>query len=352
MFATHSLCAKPSKADMTMINKFLVFVISLLTLGLVFGASATDAKAAPRLYLEPAAVTAAKGSEFEINLHIDAESQFAFGADAIINFTGSTMNVVSATKGDFFTDMSYGQSSGQLEIHAFFSNLFDSKIGTGKVATIKFAATAGSGTENITFACSGSGNDTQIIDTNGNDIISCGAINQANITFTGDGDTGSPSPSPDGEESPPPGSDTTPNNCSEGCSENRDCKSDLICYRGSCKNPTCVAESDCSCSSSVTTTNTKKAALPKSTTKPKSTPSTQKVTLEPYEKPTPAPEETAEPEEGVREGFAPTTTLVILGALSLVALVFLLLSYLKKRRPPEKINLDEGVDSPPNESEQ
>lgn len=78
-----------------------------------------------------------------------------------------------------------------------------------------------------------------------------------------------------------------PNSCGGTCGSNYNCKANLYCYQGFCRNPVCSTESDCDCSVSATAkpttkpvatlnsgTTTKKTATPKSTVKgsPKATP--------------------------------------------------------------------------------
>ena len=78
-----------------------------------------------------------------------------------------------------------------------------------------------------------------------------------------------------------------PNSCGGTCGSNYNCKANLYCYQGFCRNPICSTESDCDCSVTATTAPTnkpvatlksgatiKKTATPKSTAKgsPKATP--------------------------------------------------------------------------------
>lgn len=78
-----------------------------------------------------------------------------------------------------------------------------------------------------------------------------------------------------------------PNSCGGTCGSNYNCKANLYCYQGFCRNPICSNETDCDCSVTATATpttkplttvnsgtTTKKTATPKSTVKgsPKATP--------------------------------------------------------------------------------
>ena len=46
--------------------------------------------------------------------------------------------------------------TGKIEIHGFFSSLYDSKSGSGNVAILKFTTKKDSGSGAITFTCTGS----------------------------------------------------------------------------------------------------------------------------------------------------------------------------------------------------
>lgn len=51
---------------------------------------------------------------------------------------------------------------------------------------------------------------------------------------------------------------TTPTvkDCAQSCAASSECKSGLICSNGSCRNPSCSAETDCVCPTATTTTTT------------------------------------------------------------------------------------------------
>lgn len=52
-----------------------------------------------------------------------------------------------------------------------------------------------------------------------------------------------------------------PNSCGGTCDGNTNCQSGLYCYQGFCRNPSCPAETDCTCVSAATTTPTSVATL-------------------------------------------------------------------------------------------
>jgi hypothetical protein len=44
-----------------------------------------------------------------------------------------------------------------------------------------------------------------------------------------------------------------PNTCNGTCGSNSNCSSNLVCYNGYCRNPSCTSETDCTCSTSTST---------------------------------------------------------------------------------------------------
>lgn len=286
------------------IRIFLSVVISVFFIFLSF-VFAKLSLAAPRLYFDPSSVTVNKNSEFEITLGIDVESQSSFGADATINFSSNDLELKSVSAGAFFPDFTYGQGSGIIEIHGYFSNLYDSKSGSGTLAKIKFLAKKDGGVGTISFTCSGADNDTQILDSNGNNILNCGSLNQTSLTFQGSSGTG--------------GTEATPT-------------------------PTAAATG----TPKPTKKPTAKPTIKPTATPPGSSPSFQPVALSTYEPLSPLPEIPPEGEEG--KGFSRFLPFAIGGGIGLV-LVILAVFIIKKSKkgnwPPRKPkNIIEGI-SPP-----
>lgn len=294
----------------------------------LISATSSPVAAAPRLYLDPGSTTIAKDSEFEIKVEIDVEGNNTFGADAILNYPGSDIEFKSITGGGFFPSVSYANdASGRLEIHAFFPNPYESKSDSGTLATIKFTAKKESGTGNITFICTGGGADTQILNTDGENILSCGVLNQSNLTYAPVG-TGGLSPTPTAGE---------PNECGGTCGSNYNCQAGLFCYQGFCRNPACQEETNCVCAVATPTPEPKitKTATP--------TPEPKTVELAEYSPPATAEEAeeekapTAEPEKGIFAGLQTKHIAIGAGALSLLIIVIVAAKKLiNRRKPPEE----------------
>lgn len=211
---------------------FLIFVI-----GSFF---AVRTEAASRLYFDPASATAVQGTDFQINVQIDTSGASVFGADATITFPADGMVVKSVTNGGFFTDFSYAQSSGQLELHGFFSNLYQTKSGTGTLATVTFTALKNTGTDTAGFVCSATGSSTEIIDSNGKNILSCNSLNQLTLNYSSEQTSNQNGPT---------------NACDGTCGSNYNCNSGLFCYQGFCRNPFCSSSTNCQCPTATPTPN-------------------------------------------------------------------------------------------------
>jgi len=307
-------------------TKNLFFSVILSIFFFLISVALSPAAAAPRLYLDPASTTVTKDSEFEIKVEIDVEGNNTFGADTILNYPGSDIEFKSITGGGFFPSFSYANdANGRLEIHAFFPNPYESKSGSGTLATIKFTAKKESGTGNITFICTGGGADTQILNTDGENILSCGVLNQSNLTYASVGIV-EPSPTPIAGE---------PNECGGTCGSNYNCQAGLFCYQGFCRNPACQGETDCVCA---VATPTPKPKITKTVT-----PTPQTVELAEYSPPATAEEAeeeetpTAEPEKGIFAGLQTKHIAIGAGALSLLIIVIVAVKKLiDRRKPPEE----------------
>lgn len=305
-------------------NLFFSAILSLFFF--LISVALSPAAAAPRLYLDPASTTVTKDSEFEIKVEIDVEGSNTFGADVILNYPGSDIEFKSITGGGFFPSFSYANdASGRLEIHAFFPNPYESKSGSGTLATIKFTAKKESGTGNITFICTGGGASTQILNTNGENILSCGVLNQSNLTYTSAG-IGGPSPTPIAGE---------PNECGGTCGSNYNCQAGFFCYQGFCRNPACQEKTDCVC---IVATPTPKPKITKTVT-----PTPQTVELTKYSPPAAVEEiekeeePTVEPEKGIFAGLQTKHIAIGVGALSLLIIVIVAVKKLiDRRKPPEE----------------
>jgi len=309
---------------MTSIKPIFKSIILSVFLFLTSLALAKTSFASPRLFLDPASISIPKNSDFDIKLTIDVENNSVFGAEAILIFPSSDIDIKNISSGGFFTDFSHAQITGRLEIHGFFSSPYDSKSGSGTFANLIFTAKKDLGSGVISFVCTGGENDTQILNTDGINILSCGVLNQSNLTYiaAGAGATASPTPTQD-----------EPNSCGGTCGSNYNCKAEFFCYQGYCRNPACQTDTDCVCPTA------KPAAKPKTAS---SSPTPQAVELLAYTPPNPSPtaSATATPSPAAEEKRGIKIAGYVLWGLGLVAIIivfWIIIRALKNRNNPPKI---------------
>jgi hypothetical protein len=187
-------------------NKILPKVFSIVIFALFFAtAGVSKAFAAPNLQFNKTTVSVAQNATFELKVNIGVDANTVLGSDAIINYAGADLEVVSITNGGFFPEFnSANNATGRLELHGYTSSTNDSRTGNGELATIVFKAKKGSGSSAVTFSCNGSGNDTNILTTSGQNILACAQTNTTGVSYTGTTNTNTPTPTT------PPGSTNTP----------------------------------------------------------------------------------------------------------------------------------------------
>lgn len=161
--------------------KVFLLLSTLLLVGLVIVKSA---RAAVNLNLDPGHTTVAKDSEFEVRVGINVEGNQAFGSDVILGYSNDSLELVKVEKGDFFSDFSWASGGSTIEMHGWFSSLFDSKSGGGQFAKLTFKAKKDSGNATVGFACSNDGSQTVILNTNGDNILACSSLNQTTVDFS------------------------------------------------------------------------------------------------------------------------------------------------------------------------
>lgn len=324
------------------INKIKLSFLIVFSFLVFFPTVSKSILAAPRLYFDPSSKNVPSNSEFEVSVKIDVESNSVFGTDAIVAYPGGDLSVVSVSNGGFFSDFSYANNSaGRLEIHAYFSSLFESKSGSGSVAVIKYKNSKESGNGTVSFSCLANGSDTSILDSDGNNILSCSSLNQLLLTYEKSG-TGGTNP---GE----------PNSCGGTCGSNINCKAGFFCYSGFCRNPFCSTDTDCVCPT----------ATPKSTAIPKKTaiPTPLVIVLDKYSTPSAKPSNTPisdnkveneKPDSGGGENSKIKPAMIAAGVFILALVFYTVYKFLKKKRgqtPPDITPPTSQVDNTITENE-
>ena len=167
----------------------IVFLLAIFT-------RPSIAFAAARVYFDPTSVTVSQTNEFTVQVKIDAETSQVIGSDAIVSYAGADLDVTSVSTGGYFPEFTYANnaSSGRLEIHGYVSSSDQSKTGAGTLASVKFKSNKNSGSSAISFSCAASGNETNILNTTGTNILSCAQVNQVAVSYTGSSTTNTPTP--------------------------------------------------------------------------------------------------------------------------------------------------------------
>lgn len=168
-------------------NKRLPQILSIIGF-FVFAALLPQSKAyaTPSVQFNSTSVSVAQNNTFELKVNIQTDTNTVLGSDAVINFASSDLDIVSIANGGFFPEFgSASNASGRIELHGYTSSTNDSRTGSGVFASIVFKAKKSSGSSAVTFTCTGSGNDTNILTTAGQNILNCAQINTAGISYTG-----------------------------------------------------------------------------------------------------------------------------------------------------------------------
>lgn len=192
----HFSYAKYWKPAMMKINLQSLAAI-LVTLCIFLRVPAT-VSAASKLIFEPDVIKAQQNKTFDVIIKIDTERESAFGSDVTVLYPHTDLELTNVLQGDFFRDFQYANNNdGRLELHGFFSSLNETKSGAGTFATLTFKSKQTSGGGAVSFICTGSTNDSQIINAQGQNILSCNAVNRLDLTYLPP-ITNTPSPTPTG----------------------------------------------------------------------------------------------------------------------------------------------------------
>jgi uncharacterized membrane protein YccF (DUF307 family) len=177
-------------------NKLLTILKALVFCLLVFAFPQAVAYAAPNVQFNPPNATVVQNTTVSITININVETNSVRSSDVTILYAGADLEVSSVTKGNFFPSFSKANDpSGRLELHGYTASVGDSRTGADTYATIVFKAKKGSGSSTVSFICSGSGQDTNILTVSGQNILSCTQVNQLGVTYS-DGSVPTSTPTP------------------------------------------------------------------------------------------------------------------------------------------------------------
>lgn len=180
----YTLSSKPWRP--AMMNKPKTLFFSIITSLILLSSSPSVVHAAPKLSLDPTSLAPIKNQEFSVTLKIDVEANQVIGSDIAINYAGADQEIIGVDNANYFPEFTWANNPvGKLEIHAYTTSTYQAKTGNGVLATIKFRSKKDSGSSTLTFNCTGSGNDTNIVGVNGQNLLSCSNLNQATVTYAG-----------------------------------------------------------------------------------------------------------------------------------------------------------------------
>lgn len=154
-----------------------------------------EAIAAPHLTLSPTTKTVTNGSQFDVVIGVNSETEKVIGIDIVSTFDASKLEIVSVSKGnvpDTGYSFTYSSSSpiinnstGRLEVTlpSANSSVYEGVVANHELLKVTFKAKA-TGTATFNFACSAdSVTDSNIINQSGSDVISCGSNDSGSYTI-------------------------------------------------------------------------------------------------------------------------------------------------------------------------
>lgn len=173
------------------------------------------AEAAASVTLSPTQETVTQNNMFTLTLSINTDSNAVTGSDVTLQYAPADLQFVSATNGNFFPNMipANDATAGQLVLHGYVTSSGDARTGSGSIATIVFKALKSSGSSTISFICTSGGHDTNVVATNGQNVINCGLTNYVGVVYGAPSPTDTPTPTPTpgpGTPTPTPGQRGSP----------------------------------------------------------------------------------------------------------------------------------------------
>jgi len=187
------------------------FLLALFFSLAIIAAPLKEAKAAGRLYLDPASGSYKVNDEFTLSVKVDPSGTEIVAIDGVINYDSSRLEVLSVTGEDYFVQTGAGKNqefmsdidkeNGRIKLYSFATISNFSVKTAGKIASIKFKAKS-QGTATATFVCQAGGKeDTNIWDVAAADVIDCasnGAGSYVISTADNNSPTSTPTPTPTG----------------------------------------------------------------------------------------------------------------------------------------------------------
>ena len=180
-------------------NKLLNFLAAFTLSLLGFAFPVAHAQATPSLQFSPTSAVVVQNNTVTLTITINADANAVRASDVTILYAANDLEFVSAANGVFFPSFNSANdpTNGRLELHGYTPFIGDSRTGTNTYAAVVFKAKKASSSSTLSFICSGSGHDTNIVTTAGQNILSCTQVNQVGLTYSdGSVPTSTPTPTP------------------------------------------------------------------------------------------------------------------------------------------------------------
>ena len=170
----------------TVKNIFAFVVIAILV-----AVNANAVAAAPRLTLTPVSGSYTNGSTFSVVVGVNSETEKSSAVDVWATFDNAKLEVVSIVKStntpfDFEMTPKFDNVAGTFQFSCVSTNMsaFDDAVINGELAVVTFKAKT-TGTAALNFTCnSGSTVDSNIFNSDINDVISCDANSVGSYIIT------------------------------------------------------------------------------------------------------------------------------------------------------------------------
>lgn len=164
----------------------------ILTTILVFLFFALSVKSVEAAYfsVSPVTTTVSSGQTFAVDINLNTENVSVSGCDVVMTFNPSMIKVQNVSFGSspiFSTTNTSTPDNvgGKLTINSSVISSAFAFSGSGKLATITFSA-EGAGTSLFSFSCTaGSRTETNVWDTQVQDVVNCGSNVGGSYTVTG-----------------------------------------------------------------------------------------------------------------------------------------------------------------------
>lgn len=170
--------------------------------------SPISAIAAPRFTLNPSNTSVTNGSEFDVMMGVNSETEKVIGIDVVANFDSAKLEIVSIQKAsipDGGYNFTYTANSpiikndlGKFEVTlpSANSSVYEGTVANHDLLKITFRAKS-LGTASVSFVCTaGSVTESNIINQSGSDVIDCSANQTGTYTIVAGAGGATTAPSP------------------------------------------------------------------------------------------------------------------------------------------------------------